>query len=83
MVTAVCAQVCQFLTDGLLLGAAADSLVATYNDLPSVERLFETHAGAVACVIVEPMIGNHGALAPSLAFLQAMPKTLRSPLQCR
>ena len=50
---------------------AADSLVATYNDLDSVAKLFEANPDKVACVIVEPMLGNHGALVPTLAFLQA------------
>src|SRR5690606_6971610 len=34
------------------------TLVAQYNDLASVEALFDAHGAQIACVIVEPMPGN-------------------------
>ena len=49
---------------------AEETLLATLNDLASVEALFSAHPEDVACVILEPMMGNHGVLAPTKAFLQ-------------
>src|SRR6187399_1806889 len=43
---------------------AADTLLARYNDLDSVERLFAAHRGAIAGVFVEPIAGNMGLVAP-------------------
>ena len=37
-----------------------------YNDLPSLERLFETHPGQFACVVMEPMTLTF----PSAGFLR-------------
>ena len=54
-------------------GAADETLIATFNDLASVRDLFAKHAQQVACIILEPMMGNHGTLCPSRAFLQARP----------
>lgn len=39
---------------GALLGTAAYTLSMTYNDLGSLEALFDAHRGGVACVIMEP-----------------------------
>ena len=39
-----------------------------YNDLGSVERMFADHAGAVACVILEPAT----AVEPTSGFLQGL-----------
>src|SRR4029453_13554563 len=37
---------------GVAAGAARDTLVARYNDLDSVERLFEQNRGEIAALIV-------------------------------
>ena len=37
---------------------AADTLVARYNDLGSVERILCRHRDRVAALIVEPVAGN-------------------------
>jgi glutamate-1-semialdehyde 2,1-aminomutase len=57
---------------GVPPGTAADTLVAEYNDLSSVEGLFAAHAGEVACVIVEPVAGNMGCVPPAEGFLQGL-----------
>ena len=49
---------------GVTPGAVADTLVAPYNDLAAVERLFVQHAGEIAAVIVEPVAGNMGLVLP-------------------
>ena len=45
-------------------GAAADTLIAPFNDLDTVEALFAANAGQIAGVIVEPVAGNFGFVGP-------------------
>jgi glutamate-1-semialdehyde 2,1-aminomutase len=59
-------------TPGVTRGAAADTLIAEFNDLPSVERLLAANRGAVAAVIVEPVAGNMGVIAPAQGFLAGL-----------
>ena len=49
-----------------------ETLVAPYNDLESVERIFENHAGEIAAVIVEPIAANMGVVSPKSGFLQGL-----------
>ena len=53
---------------------AADTLVAPYNDLQSVEHLFDNHRGKIACIIVEPIGGNMGVVRGVPAFLAGLRK---------
>ena len=57
---------------GVAKSVAAQTLVATYNDLDTVEALFESHAGQVAAVIVEPVAANMGVVAPAHGFLSGL-----------
>src|SRR5262249_7776947 len=50
---------------GVTKAAAADTLLATYNDLESVERVVEANRGEIAALIVEPIAGNMGVVSPS------------------
>ncbi|HVG94958.1 MAG TPA: glutamate-1-semialdehyde 2,1-aminomutase [Planctomycetota bacterium] len=40
-----------------------------YNDLAAVERVLRAHAGAIAAVFVEPVVGNMGFVEPLEGFL--------------
>ena len=51
---------------------AQETLVADYNDLTSVEQLFESHPGEIAAVIVEPVAGNMGVVPPAEGFLAGL-----------
>ncbi len=51
---------------------ARDTLVAGYNDLDSVERLFERNPGSIAAVIVEPVSGNMGVVPAADGILQGL-----------
>jgi glutamate-1-semialdehyde 2,1-aminomutase len=53
-------------------GAVADTLVAPYNDLGSLERAFEQHPREIAAVIVEPLAGNMGMVEPRPRFLSGL-----------
>jgi glutamate-1-semialdehyde 2,1-aminomutase len=57
---------------GVPAGAVAPTLIAGFNDLASVERLFEANAGQVAGLIVEPVAGNMGTVLPEPGFLQGL-----------
>ena len=57
---------------GVTRAAASDTLIATYNDLASVERLFDAHRGEIAALIVEPIAGNMGVVPPADGFLRAL-----------
>ena len=51
---------------------ALETLVADYNDLASVERLFEAYPADIAGIIVEPVAGNMGVVPPADGFLQSL-----------
>ena len=57
---------------GVSRAVAADTLVARYNDLASVERLFRAHRDRVAALIVEPLAGNMGVVPPAAGFLDGL-----------
>ena len=57
---------------GVPPGYAAETLVAEYNDLASVEALFEANVNQVAAVIVEPVAGNMGVVPPEDGFLTGL-----------
>lgn len=59
-------------TPGVTAKTASDTMVARYNDLGSVRRLFESAPQDVACVIVEPVCGNMGVVLPEEGFLQGL-----------
>jgi glutamate-1-semialdehyde 2,1-aminomutase len=57
---------------GVTRGAAGDTLLASYNDAASVERLFAANPGQIAAVIVEPIAGNMGLVPPADGFLESL-----------
>jgi glutamate-1-semialdehyde 2,1-aminomutase len=57
---------------GVTRGAAGDTLLASYNDLASVHRVFEANNGRIAAVFVEPIAGNMGVVPPADGFLRAL-----------
>lgn len=53
------------------------TLVATFNDLTLVEKLFEENPGRIAGVIVEPILQNCGVLLPVNDFLAGLREVTR------
>ena len=48
------------------------TLALPYNNVPAVQTAFEKFAGQIACVIVEPVVGNMGCVLPKPGYLQAL-----------
>lgn len=61
-------------TPGVTEGTARDTLSAQFNDLDSVERLFEKHRNQIAAVIIEPVTGNMGVIRPERNFIEGIRK---------
>jgi len=57
---------------GVTAGASGDTLVASYNNLDSVHRLFDAHRDRIGAVIVEPIAGNMGVVPPADGFLRGL-----------
>ena len=63
---------------GVPPGFARETLVATFNDVGSVERLFNRHGKSIAAVIVEPVCGNMGVIPPAPIFLSSLRRITRN-----
>lgn len=48
------------------------TLIARYNDLDSVRKLFEQYGDKIAALIVEPVAANMGVVPPEEGFLQGL-----------
>jgi glutamate-1-semialdehyde 2,1-aminomutase len=57
---------------GVPASIAATTLIAPYNDLDAVTRLFDAQRGDIAAVIVEPVAGNMGVVPPAKNFLAGL-----------
>ena len=57
---------------GVPATTAANTLVANFNDLDSVETLFKNNPGQIAGIIVEPVAGNMGVVPPQPGFLEGL-----------
>jgi glutamate-1-semialdehyde 2,1-aminomutase len=53
-------------------GAIADTAIARFNDLDSVDRIFERRSGEIAAVLIEPVAGNMGCVPPGPGFLNGL-----------
>ncbi|KAA8540655.1 hypothetical protein F0562_024426 [Nyssa sinensis] len=57
---------------GVPKGATYESLTSPFNDILTVENLFEANKGDIAAIILEPVVGNSGFIAPKPDFLAAL-----------
>jgi len=62
---------------GVTDATAADTLTAPFNDVRAVERIVETHGHDLAAVIVEPVAGNMGCVAPHPDYLHGLRRLTR------
>jgi glutamate-1-semialdehyde 2,1-aminomutase len=57
---------------GVPAAAAADTLIAQYNDLDSVQSVVDANRGQIAAIVVEPIAGNMGLVPPRAGFLSGL-----------
>lgn len=57
---------------GVPKSATSSTLAAPYNDLEAVKKLFEEHGTDIAGIMVEPVVGNSGFIAPDAGFLEGL-----------
>src|SRR6202162_3891823 len=48
------------------------TLALPYNDIGAIEQAFEKFKHQIACVIVEPVVGNMGCVPPARGYLEAL-----------
>jgi glutamate-1-semialdehyde 2,1-aminomutase len=48
------------------------TLALPYNDVGAIEQAFEKFKQQIACVIVEPVVGNMGCVPPARGYLEAL-----------
>lgn len=57
---------------GVTRGTAQDTLTAPFNDLEAVSKLIGNNPGDIAAVILEPVAGNMGCVAPEAGYLAGL-----------
>ena len=57
---------------GIPKGTLQNTLIAQFNDISGVERLFAKYPGEIAAIIVEPIMMNVGILMPDEGYHQAL-----------
>lgn len=62
---------------GVTSTTARDTLVADYNDLKMVRRLFAKYPDGIAAVIIEPIAANMGLVHPARGFLSDLHRLVK------
>jgi len=57
---------------GVSRSHAANTAIASYNDLESVKKVARKHRHKIAAIIVEPIAGNMGIVPPAPGFLKGL-----------
>lgn len=57
---------------GVTRGTAQDTLTAPFNNLDAVAKLMESNPGKIAALILEPVAGNMGCVAPAPGYLEGL-----------
>jgi glutamate-1-semialdehyde 2,1-aminomutase len=57
---------------GVPAETAMHTLALPYNDLDAVAAVFAARPGEIACVIVEPVVGNAGTVPPAPGYLEGL-----------
>jgi len=59
---------------GIPEGTVKNTIVLPFNDIESLERVFEQNMEEIAAVIIEPVMGNAGVILPREGYLQRIRK---------
>ena len=57
---------------GVPASVAALTLTLEYNNTQQLQDLFDQSGDTIACVIIEPVVGNMNLIVPSMEFLQTL-----------
>jgi glutamate-1-semialdehyde 2,1-aminomutase len=57
---------------GVTKGTAKDTLLARFNDLSTISKIIDDNKGEIAAIILEPVVGNMGCVAPDPGYLKAL-----------
>jgi glutamate-1-semialdehyde 2,1-aminomutase len=57
---------------GVPASVAENTLTVPFNNADALAEVFSEHGATIAAVIVEPVVGNMGCVAPRAGFLQAV-----------
>jgi glutamate-1-semialdehyde 2,1-aminomutase len=57
---------------GVPVETAMHTLALPFNDLDAVQAVFDVRPDEIACVIVEPVVGNAGTIPPVPRYLQGL-----------
>ncbi len=63
---------------GVPEGTARTTLTLPFNDVAALKSLFAERGQEIACVIVEPVVGNMGCVPPVDGFLEAIVEQCRA-----
>ena len=53
---------------------AKHTLTVSFNDLGAVRKMVNQYSGQIACIAVEPIVGNMGVVLPDQGFLEGLRK---------
>lgn len=57
---------------GVPKGFTSKTLLARFNDMESVRKLFRRHKNKIAAIIIEPVAANMGVVTPVVGFLESL-----------
>jgi len=57
---------------GVTKGTAKDTLLAGFNDLQMISKIVDENKGEIAAIILEPVVGNMGCVAPEPGYLKGL-----------
>lgn len=57
---------------GVTQGVANDTLTVSYNNITELKNIINLNKNQVACIIIEPVVGNMGCVLPQKGFLNEL-----------
>jgi len=57
---------------GIPVGCTQDTIVLEYNNLDQCREVFQQEGQNIACIILEPVVGNMGCVVPQPGFLEGL-----------
>ncbi|MDD4161785.1 MAG: glutamate-1-semialdehyde 2,1-aminomutase [Methanothrix sp.] len=62
---------------GVPADTAKNTLQVPYNDLEALEKVLKAYPGQIACLIIEPVLGNIGPILPQAGYLEGVRQLTR------